>query len=467
VAPCINREMKRSFSEFDQSIPSVVWEQFPDHKKQLDRMNDLETSIFRKWTSHRRQSLESNCEPAVLTKILRVFLRSHFVPAKNGVERAHFIISVEGRILDTKYFGLHFGSFFDSIKLVINKRVGEFSVVEWMAAAEPNGRLADCFRFKIYHDKPCQVKCYLLRNDLIQPRYDLSPGLRDLLPCLRWDPTDEDILLAVWCYVTDKNLFDPKTKTMIKCDEKLKEALDGVDSIPICNLRQKVLDLCNPARAIVADFMLSSSISPDPLIHAEKVTRFGPTAIAKAGGRVFDIDVDIIDDTCHEILAELNESAQAEKNCDNVLTQIQSKIAFISREISRKVYTESTNNLVIDPYDFAEIPLDFADVAQKISIRGKSEIVSNIVSPASSAQDENRTTGSTSVEAPLAVGKATVGTDSVNISADTGINISSAIHVIRGFIDVGDASSFQNSCDSAASSWIRDAACALISSDNK
>ena len=208
--------MKRSFSEFDNAIPAAVWQPFPEQRKQLEHIQELESSIISLWTSHTRKSLEEYSEPAIITKVLRIFLRSHFVPA-NAVDRAHFVVSIEGRVLDSAYSGLHFGSFFDSIKVVTVR--SPLSSIEWSAQAEPKGRMADCFRFKVYGDRPNPVKVYLARNDALQPRYDLSPALREMLPQLRWDPTDEDILMAVWSYVVEKGLVDSRNRTTVRCDE--------------------------------------------------------------------------------------------------------------------------------------------------------------------------------------------------------------------------------------------------------
>jgi hypothetical protein len=210
--------MKRSFSEFDDAIPTAVWQQFPEHRKQLERIQQVESSVTSLWTSHSRKSLEEYSEPIIVTKVLRIFLRSHFVPA-NALDRAHYVVSIEGRVLDSAYSGIHFGSFFDSIKVVTVR--APLSSIEWNAQAEPKGRSADCFRFKLYGDRPCPVKVYLTRNDSVQPRYDLSPALREMLPQLRWDPTDEDILMAVWSYAVEKNLMDSRNRTTIRCDEVL------------------------------------------------------------------------------------------------------------------------------------------------------------------------------------------------------------------------------------------------------
>jgi chromatin remodeling complex protein RSC6 len=116
---------------------------------------------------------------------------------------------------------VNFGSFFDSIKVVIEKKMGGqqlLSQLEWSVMVEPKGRAADCFRFKLYHDKPCNVKIYLQRSDVVQPRYELSPQLREVFPLMRWDPTDEDILQAIWSYIMDHGLMDPKLRTSFRTD---------------------------------------------------------------------------------------------------------------------------------------------------------------------------------------------------------------------------------------------------------
>ncbi len=44
------------------------------------------------------------------------------------------------------------------------------------------------------------------------------------------------------------------------------------------------------------------------------------------GGRVFDVDVDVIDENSHAVIAQLNESAEANRSCDAVLSQVRQSI---------------------------------------------------------------------------------------------------------------------------------------------
>jgi hypothetical protein len=214
--------MKRSFSQFDGYIPESVWEEFPEQKKTLDRISSIEEDLQRQWARTRRTALAVHCEPTVLTKIMRLFVRSHFVPHADKTQ-SHYIVSIEGRMLESKLSEIHhFGSFFDSIKLVVDKRSGassSMSMIEWSAALSPQGRKADCFRFKVYHDKACFVKFYLTRSSEVRARYDLPPAVRDLLPLIRFDPTEEDIFLAVWSYIMEKGLVDNRSRSLVKADE--------------------------------------------------------------------------------------------------------------------------------------------------------------------------------------------------------------------------------------------------------
>lgn len=210
--------MKRTFEDYDRNIPDEIWEQFPEYKKQIEKIQEMERNFANTWRKQRRLRFANNCEPAIIHKILRMFIRSHFVPAA-GTVAAHFMVSIEGKLIDTIFSDYHFGSFFSSIKLVIDRRIGnQLQILEWNAATEPTGCQADCVRFQVFNDKPCQVKFYLQRNDSIQPRYDLSPALRELLPNLRWDPTEEDIIIATLTYLSSKGLMDGKDKSLIRMD---------------------------------------------------------------------------------------------------------------------------------------------------------------------------------------------------------------------------------------------------------
>ena len=218
----IYNTMKRSFSQFDECIPPVVWEHFPEQKKALDRIGRAERDLQRAWTAKRRSALATNCEPSIVTKVMRVFVRSQFIP-QTETEKTHFLVTIEGRMLESKLSELHhFGYFFDSIKLAVDKRSGsnsQLSMMEWDASRNPEGRKADCFRFKVYHDKACFVKFYLTRSAEVQPRYDLPPCVRDILPNIRWDPTEQDIFLAIWSYIMEHGLVDSRSKSLIKADE--------------------------------------------------------------------------------------------------------------------------------------------------------------------------------------------------------------------------------------------------------
>lgn len=221
--------MKRSFSHFDQCIPPAVWEQFPDQKRALDRINAIESDLQRTWTRNRRMALAVNSDPTIQTKVMRIYVRSHFVPDPTDKAKSHYLVTIEGKLLESKLSEKHhFGYFFDSIKLVVDKRSGAYSqlsALEWDSRRNPEGRKADCFRFKVFHDKPCFVKFYLTRSNEVRPRFDLPPAMRDLLPLIRWDPTEEDILLAMWSYIMENGLVDNRSRSLIKADQVCLQSL--------------------------------------------------------------------------------------------------------------------------------------------------------------------------------------------------------------------------------------------------
>ena len=214
--------MKRSFQHFDECIPAEVWERFPDHKAALDRIVKVENDMQRIWRNKRRTALAENCEPAIKSKLLRVFIRSDFFPSTEKGQ-SFFIVTIEGRLHEDNLMEVHhFGSFFDSIKLVVDKKGGQSTqlhMLEWNAKSNPEGRQADCFRFKIFLEKPCTVKFYLSRCHEVQTRFDLPLCIRNCLPNIRWDPTEEDIIMGLWSYIMSKGLLDSKNKTLVKADE--------------------------------------------------------------------------------------------------------------------------------------------------------------------------------------------------------------------------------------------------------
>ena len=73
--------------------------------------------------------------------------------------------------------------------------------------SQPEGSIADCFRVKIYGDKQIPIKIFLHRAVNVRPRYEISAQLRSILPFIQVDPTQEDVLAAIWQYLLVQGLI--------------------------------------------------------------------------------------------------------------------------------------------------------------------------------------------------------------------------------------------------------------------
>jgi len=126
-----------------------------------------------------------------------------------------------------------FGSFFDRVRVVIDKKINTtMEPFEWSASELPgiyiiiislllllllsslilDGHKADCFRFKIYTDKPQAIKIFLHRaeHSSSKKRVELADQLRALLPHMAIDPTEDEVMLAMWEYIDTHRLIDSK-----------------------------------------------------------------------------------------------------------------------------------------------------------------------------------------------------------------------------------------------------------------
>ena len=74
--------------------------------------------------------------------------------------------------------------------------------------AADNGGSAHCFRARIYGEKsyPCTIDLH--RSNKLKSRYTISEKLRRIVPHLRPDPTEEELLLAVWEYIAYHDLLN-------------------------------------------------------------------------------------------------------------------------------------------------------------------------------------------------------------------------------------------------------------------
>lgn len=217
--------MKRSFHDIDSALVKTV-PSISGIASSLKNAADLEENLQTQLTQLKRFGYAQYSDSDVKQKVLRVFVRHIFYPQTES-EGAHFKIWIEGNIINSKYGHLRFGSFFEQIKASFLSQMDKKNPVvttqncEWKDEDLGSGSDAECFMFKLFTDvsKPFIAKFSLVKNDEHLKRYELNDKLKDLLPLMRADPTEEEVLLAVWMYCTDRNLFNEKERKYIKCDE--------------------------------------------------------------------------------------------------------------------------------------------------------------------------------------------------------------------------------------------------------
>jgi hypothetical protein len=61
------------------------------------------------------------------------------------------------------------------------------------------------------------VTIRFVRSEYAVKRYEMSSGLRQLFPKLALDPTEDEVLAAMWEYIKVYDLC--KDKTLVTCDE--------------------------------------------------------------------------------------------------------------------------------------------------------------------------------------------------------------------------------------------------------
>lgn len=77
------------------------------------------------------------------------------------------------------------------------------------------------------------------------------------------DPTEEQVLLALWTSLTTNNMMEGRDRRQVKCSPELKN-LFGVEALSLATLRHKVSEHLLPARAIQVEYNvtnISSSVT--------------------------------------------------------------------------------------------------------------------------------------------------------------------------------------------------------------
>lgn len=187
-----------------------------------------------------------------------------------------------------------FCSFFSSAKLqvdVSNRRDNVGAVtLEWSCSTCPNSAAAESIQFKIFSDaRTIPVRLFLVRNTTVRTRYTLSDSLRDFLPGLRVDPTEEEVLFAVWLHVQRNGLVEGKERKVIKLDDALRGALfNGAATAPslhVSHLRGRVLEQLRQCDALEFDYFLADA---SVTASSSSTTAAASSADSTASSKRFD-----------------------------------------------------------------------------------------------------------------------------------------------------------------------------------
>lgn len=119
-------------------------------------------------------------------------------------DRNHFILTIEGQILDPKYQHIAFFSeFFSKIEVQLDRKIQPINhYFEWHADESGlDSARVHAFRVKIHADKSCPSRITMYRKNTCGKRFSTSAALAELFPSLPADPTEDEVYLAVWDYV--------------------------------------------------------------------------------------------------------------------------------------------------------------------------------------------------------------------------------------------------------------------------
>ena len=224
--------MKRQLHDIDAILPSSILSVAPRLADALQNINEISGNIDSLLRKKKRIDLALSTEPQLKQKILRLFLRHEYYPATQLV-KGHFLVHIEGILLNgndqhqQQTEAANLGQFFERISLqVAEKKYNQGpQLLEWREEDCPQGATADNFRFKVFSDKPVLTKILLQRTSEAVARYNISDQLRRVLPNMRMDPTEEEVLLAVWKYIEVNALFvQERDKRFFRLDEVSSES---------------------------------------------------------------------------------------------------------------------------------------------------------------------------------------------------------------------------------------------------
>lgn len=97
------------------------------------------------------------------------------------------------------------------------------------------------------------------------------------------------------------------------------------DSLFVSDVRDKLVEHLLPCKPIQVDYNLTSSSVP--------TTRYSSQAINRAGGKAFDINVDVEDHFAHEIVSVVNEICEKEVEAQEEINSMEPKFNFLVHSI--------------------------------------------------------------------------------------------------------------------------------------
>ena len=214
--------MKRQLIETDTFVPERALDLYDGARDTLEKVNSLFCKVDDLILKKKRIDLAINSEPQIKQKVLRIFLRHEFY-ANPDDSKSYFLLNIEGLLLDgTKTGEVPLGSFFEriSIQTQLDRKNQGLSTIEWKEEDCSIGVNAHTFSTKIYADKSTAIRVIFYRTNEVCARYNISDQLRSFLPYLRVDPTEEEVLLAMWQYLeTNAMIGNEKDKRFIRLSE--------------------------------------------------------------------------------------------------------------------------------------------------------------------------------------------------------------------------------------------------------
>lgn len=75
---------------------------------------------------------------------------------------------------------------------------------------------------------------------------------------MQMDPTEEQVLLALWAHLSTNGMLEGRDRRQIKCSMELKN-LFGVESLSLSSLRQKIADHLTVCKPIQVEYNVATT----------------------------------------------------------------------------------------------------------------------------------------------------------------------------------------------------------------